>query len=111
MVVSVASGLPLLAPLGAEHVQVLEILVGGPLHDNHVIFGFPELSGAQREKVGIGNATMRATARIVRCAIACRVPVFLENPNSSMIWQAPPIKRLIQRRRQVLHDGFLSTWG
>lgn len=30
MVVSVASGLHLLAPLGAEHVQALEILVGAP---------------------------------------------------------------------------------
>ena len=110
MVVSVASGLHLLAPLGAEHVQALGILVGA-LHDNYFIFSFPELSRAQREKVGIGNDTMRATARIVRCAIACRVPVSLENPNSSMIWQAPPLKRLIQRRRQVLHHGFLSTWG
>ncbi len=70
----------------------------GPLRDNHFIFGFPELSGAQREKVRVGNATMRATARIIRCAVACRVPVFLENPNNSMIWQAPPIKRLIHLR-------------
>ena len=52
------------------------------------------LSIRDQEKVRIGNATMSATAQIIRLAKQGFVPTFLENPASSMLWLAPQIDRL-----------------
>lgn len=66
----------------------------GPLRNNQHILGFHDLPPDQLAKVRVGNATMRATARIIRCAVACRVPVFLDNASTSMLWHAPQIYKL-----------------
>lgn len=70
----------------------------GPLRSSEHIYGFPDLPEPQRAKVRVGNSTMKATARIIRCAVSCGVPVFLENPVSSMLWNSPPINRLSKLR-------------
>ncbi len=40
---------------------------------------------------------MRATARIIRAARRAETPCFLENPATSLLWEAGPIKQLVNQ--------------
>ncbi len=63
-----------------------------PLRDRKEgIYGLPNLSKADAERVRLGNATMKATAKIIRACEEAKVPVMLENPINSMLWAAPEV--------------------
>ena len=79
----------------------------GPLRSSYHIWGIPNLSSRDQAKIRHGNATVRATCHIIRCAVQFKVPCFLENPAGSMMWQAPPIKKLcMHRSSQVFITDF-----
>ena len=69
-----------------------------PMRTNSHIFGVPNLGVNDQEKVRIGNHTMKFTAQIITSCVHQRTPCFLENPNHSMMWLAPPIKHLCAHR-------------
>ena len=69
----------------------------GPLRNNDNLFGLPNPSPCDAEKIRVGNKTMYATSRLIACAIKLSIPVILENPATSMLWLAPPIKKLCER--------------
>ena len=67
----------------------------GPIRSNHFIYGLPNISFKDQQKVKVGNQTMSFSTSTIRLAIHHKVPVFLENPHSSMLWLAPPLVKLI----------------
>ena len=66
----------------------------GPLRSRDHLFGFPGLCVGDQLKILLGNKTMFATARIIRCCRRVHVPCCFENPAGSMIWKVDPIARL-----------------
>ena len=68
----------------------------GPLRDDHhFLMGLTGLSERDQLKVKIGNSLMKISAKIFRCCIQHNVPVALENPHTSRLWLAPPIRHLL----------------
>lgn len=68
--------------------------VWGTLRDNNHLFGLAGLSSKDREKIQLGNQTMRITAKIVHLCHKFHIPCCLDNPAGSMMWLAPPISRV-----------------
>ena len=68
----------------------------GPLRDDAAgLLGLPNLSGSDQRKVELGNALMRFSAKIFRMCMSLNIPVVLENPHTSRLWLAPPIRHLL----------------
>ena len=66
-----------------------------PLRDNHdFLFGLPKLSSKDRERVRIGNESLKWCMRVVRLCIKYKVPIVLGNPQSSRLFLAPSLIRL-----------------
>ena len=40
---------------------------------------------------------MQFSARVLRACVRHDIPCYLENPHNSRIWQAPPLRRLVNR--------------
>ena len=68
-----------------------DINEGGPRSKQH-IFGVPELSPGDPMRVGFGNITFRISVRIISKCIQNHTPAFAENPNTSMLVYAPPMR-------------------
>ena len=82
------------------------------IRNNEHIYGLPGLPENCRHTLKIGNATMRQTAEVIKTCIQFRVPVCLENPVGSMLWQAPPISKLLAQAQIVNFDqcAFGAGW-
>ena len=71
----------------------------GPLRDDHdYIYGLPGLSHLDSDKVRLGNNLMRFSAKVFRICLDLGIPVALENPYTSRLWLAPPMKHLLQHK-------------
>ena len=71
----------------------------GPLRDDHqFLLGYPDLSPKDQLKVENGNSLMRFSAKLFRLCLHLGIPVALENPHTSRLWLAPPIKHLLHHR-------------
>ena len=78
----------------------------GPLRDDgEGLLGLPNLSPTDQKKVELGNALMRFSAKIFRMCITLDIPVVLENPHTSRLWRAPPIRHLMLHS----HTTYFST--
>ena len=73
-----------------------------PLRSNDPvgIYGLPNLSEKDQERVRLGNRLARRAAAIIQLCIKANIPVFLENPASSRLWIFPRIPRLLTRVSQ-----------
>ena len=67
----------------------------GPIRSNQYIMGIPNLSDRDAQKISNGNIQMYKTADIIKCCVRFGIPVILENPATSMLFLAPPIRRLM----------------
>jgi hypothetical protein len=67
------------------------------IRSNDRLLGLPDLSAADQKRIALGNATAKASARLIRFCIRQRCPVYLENPAASMLWICPFIKPLLAR--------------
>jgi len=65
-----------------------------PLRSPFHIMGLPGLSAVDAARVTLGNRTMAQSARVIRTARKHGVPVVLENPFTSRLFLAPPVRRL-----------------
>lgn len=68
----------------------------GPIRSRAHIYGLPNLSDPDKVKISVGNASMRFSAKIIDTCYKCGVPVVFENPAPSMIFEAPPIRKLLK---------------
>ncbi len=84
---------------------------GRPLRTRRHIFGLPDLTLDEIRKVAMGNATARATCRLIEFADGLNLPVILENPVNSMLWIVPRLVKLRSRPscQVVLLDQ--CRWG
>ena len=69
-----------------------------PIRTNEHIWGLPHLSDCDQNKINKGNLMLKFSAYIFRLCIRHKVAVALENPHSSMLWQTPQMKYLLQHR-------------
>lgn len=69
-----------------------------PIRTNEHIWGLPHLSDCDQNKINKGNLMLKFSAYIFRLCIRRKVAVALENPHSSMLWQTPQMKYLLQHR-------------
>ena len=78
-----------------------------PLRDpGQYIWGLPNLSEADRERVKAGSKQLRWAVSLFTPLAANNVPCIIENPLSSRVWKAPPMRRLLARFPSVeLHFG------
>ena len=58
-------------------------------------YGIPDVSAKDQLKLDLGNAMLKQTIHTIRSCIAARIPCFVENPNTSFLWQAPSMARLM----------------
>ena len=65
-----------------------------PLRTNAFLFGKPGMRDHEEEQVRIGNLTSALASRMVKAAIAVRIPIVCENPVASMAWRASPMSEL-----------------
>ena len=63
------------------------------------IYGLPGLSAKDQTQVELGNATMRASVRLIEACAQQGCPVFLENPITSMLWFVPEVQALRKHLR------------
>ena len=61
------------------------------------IWGLPDLSDKDNERVRMGFCQVRWLARIVFACIKSNTPVILENLASSRLWKAPPFLNLLRK--------------
>lgn len=66
------------------------------LRSNDHPWGLPECLAQPRldKCIKLGNATLRATVKVLRACLKMRVPSILENPHSSRAWQTPSMQHL-----------------
>lgn len=77
----------------------------GPLRDDGMyLMGFLDLPPHDLEKIRVGNVLMKFSAKMFRCCLRHNVPIALENPHTSRLWLAPPIKHLLLHK--ATSDGY-----
>lgn len=71
----------------------------GPLRDDHqFLMGFSDLPPHDLEKIRLGNILMKFSAKIFRICLKQGIPVAIENPRTSRLWLAPPVRHLLFHR-------------
>ena len=66
----------------------------GPLRSGKALWGLDGLCERDQAKLRVGNACFRVSLNIIRACVRMNVPVYLENPASSMMFQMPPLASL-----------------
>ena len=68
------------------------------------IFGMPNLSAQDFEKVRKANTMLKRSVQLIRKCLRLGKTGYLENPRSSMLWKTPDIQRLLcDSRVQLIH--------
>lgn len=65
-----------------------------PLRDANYVMGIPWLRGRERAKLITGNNLYWFSMRILWACLRLRIPVVLENPETSLCWQTPILQVL-----------------
>eukprot|EP00974_Lingulodinium_polyedra_P072270 6994903-Lingulodinium_polyedra.AAC.1 len=65
--------------------------------------GLPGLTASQVLKVAAGNTQMQFTCKVIRLCLRLGVPVYVENPGMSYLWNAPPMARLCALPHHASH--------
>jgi len=64
------------------------------VRDLEHIWGRPNLPAHRLPSLELGNKTLQATCRLIKLCILHLIPCILENPDTSMIFKAPPLVQL-----------------
>ena len=67
------------------------------LRDPSHIWGLPNLSARAQLACSRGNAQLKFCLSLIRTCCRLRIPVALENPGTSWVWQVPQLDRLCKR--------------
>ena len=79
----------------------------GPLRDDHeFLLGLPGLSDKDKLKVKVCNSLMKFSAKVFRMCVDLGIPVALENPHTSRLWLAPPIRHLLYISHKSTECGY-----
>ena len=75
------------------------------------IWGLPDLPAHRIPGLELGNKTLRSTCTFIRCCIRAKVPIILENPQSSMMFASPPLSRLLSHPSCSCVDLTMCAFG
>ena len=67
-----------------------------PIRSSEHIWGLPNLAQHDAQKVKVGNRTLRQSCQAIASCVKLGIPVSIENPVNSLLWQAPPMAQLLQ---------------
>ena len=67
-----------------------------PLRSREHPDGLPDLVAADSQRVAVGNRLAEVSCRVIRECIRRRIPVIIENPGSSFLWDCSVMKRLCE---------------
>ena len=81
------------------------------IRSNEFPWGVPALSGKDADLLRSANLIMRYTLSLIRVMIQHRIPFIIENPQASMLWMLPELKRLIARQDVCIIDAHFCQWG
>ena len=77
--------------------------------------GLPNLKEKDAMKIKLGNETMYQSVEVIKLCSQLGIPCTLENPISSMLFSAPPLRKCMEKRNCscVNFDqcGFGTPWG
>lgn len=82
-----------------------------PLRSSEHPEGLEGLSDRDQAKVRLGNRTARASAELIQLCVALKIPVALENPQTSLLWSYPPIARLMLHACASVIDADMCAFG
>ena len=73
--------------------------------DDAGIWGLPNLRPRDQERVRLGNRLVRWLCRLTQHCIQLKVPILVENPQTSRLWLCPPMRSLLDKhgRSEVFH--------
>ena len=79
----------------------------GPLRGDHSssVLGRPDLKPRDKLKVQAANRMMYGACTLIRLCLQQNIPGYVENPLSSRLWLAPPVKELLK----LDHVHFIKT--
>ena len=75
------------------------------------LFGLPHLCGRDSIKVQQANTMLYGAYRIIRRCLKLHIPGYLENPQTSLLWKTPQMKRLLRLRHVHLIGTDLCQYG
>ena len=84
---------------------------GGPLRSRQHIWGLPCVEPAALPMLAVGNATARAALQIISLCVRLRIPVAVENPTTSLLWQVPALLRLSRHHSCHRHVSDFCQYG
>jgi hypothetical protein len=76
---------------------------GGP-RSSAFLMGKPGLTPADARRVDLGNRTLGVSIRLIKRAIALRIPTVLENPSTSMMWMVPKLEKVVSKGESSIID-------
>lgn len=71
--------------------------------------GFQAFSPSAAAKVQMGSATRKQSAAFIQMSLAHKVPIMIEQPFDSFMWDAPPVQAL--RRDPACRTAILDQCG
>ena len=75
------------------------------------IWGLPELPITDKIKTLSGNRMARHALEVIRFCLEGGIPGYLENPQTSMLFQVPGFRRLLKRGRAFLTTAHMCQYG
>ena len=83
-----------------------------PLRSNKYLWGFPDLKGANLEKVQQANKLFKFVFKIIRLLHRSKIPFVVENPLTSMLWKFPVVHSLLKTSETAVVDfcQFGTPW-
>jgi hypothetical protein len=82
-----------------------------PLRSNLFPMGLPGLSASDSLKVRESNVLLHLVVKILKIAQLLHIPCILENPQSSLLWQTPAIKRFLQQSNVAFETCEFCMFG
>ena len=76
-----------------------------PPHPEGIAF----VSDAMKQKIADGNSFAAWTAKVIRLATTLRLPLWLENPDGSWLWQQPCMQAVLSTLTSVSPYGLLRV--
>ena len=75
----------------------------GPRSQTHIM-GKNDLSAKDRIRVCVGNMTMLFSVKLISIACKSKIPIIIENPATSFLWDAPAMRRVSSGHTDVIVD-------
>ena len=84
---------------------------GGPLRSRQHVWGLPNVEADAQPMLAVGNATAAATLQIINLCVKLHIPVAVENPTTSLLWQVPALLRLSRHHSCHRHVSDFCQYG